>query len=103
MSRYFNRKKEHVFIKDIGLPLVFFLLLVLFLWFGVQGISQKSQDEQLRSARQAVTRRYPPDLAYLTENYGLAVDTEKYVVYYQRIGANLLPQIAVMPAEKTTK
>ncbi len=36
---------------------------------------------------------YPPNLAYLTENYGLYYDSENYVVHYQNIGSNLLPEI----------
>lgn len=109
MAKYFKPKKDHYILRDLLMPFAFFILLAVFLWIGVQNISATAETEQLRYAEEAVRRavvqcyaiegRYPPDIAYLQEQYGLAVDTEKYVIHYQRIGANLLPQIAVFPLE----
>ncbi len=50
-----------------------------------------------RSAVQcyAIEGEYPADLEYLISNYNLYYDIEKYVVHYQNIGGNLLPEISV--------
>lgn len=111
MARLFKQKRDHYLIKDILMPLFFFVLLFALLFFGVRDISATTKQEQLRSAEEAVRRavvqcyavegRYPPDIDYLKEHYGLAVDTEKYVVHYQRIGANLLPQVAVFALDQS--
>jgi hypothetical protein len=41
--------------------------------------------------------RYPPDLDYLEQNYGLALDHDKYVYHYQTIGENMMPRIDLFP------
>lgn len=62
--------------------------------------------EELAQVEQAVRRAavtcfaaegaYPPDTAYLTEHYGLRVDTERYIVDYDVFAENLMPQITVV-------
>ncbi|MCI2046794.1 MAG: hypothetical protein LKJ90_03665 [Faecalibacterium sp.] len=39
---------------------------------------------------------YPPDLAYMEENYGLIVNQERYIVSYDAFASNLLPQVSVL-------
>ena len=50
-----------------------------------------------RSALQcyAVEGVYPPDLAYLEENYGLQVNTGDFHVTYEAFASNLPPMIRV--------
>ena len=84
-------------------------MIVVLFFCGVQSVSRTAREEQLRSAQQAVRRaavqcyaiegRYPSSVAYLKENYGLVVDEEKYVIHYQNMGDNLLPEIAVFLIE----
>ena len=38
---------------------------------------------------------YPPDLAYLEDNYGLQVNTEDYYVTYEAFSSNLPPTVRV--------
>lgn len=59
-------------------------------------------DAVRRSAVQcyALEGRFPDNLSYLEENYGLAIDHRRYSVYYESMGANLLPQIRVIPVAK---
>lgn len=47
----------------------------------------------------SIEGEYPPDLDYLTENYGVIIDSDKYVVDYRYFGANIRPTVTV--AEKT--
>lgn len=39
---------------------------------------------------------YPPDLEYLKEYYGIQVNEEKYIVYYNRFAQNLMPDVTVL-------
>ena len=39
---------------------------------------------------------YPQKLDYLEEHYGLTIDREQFVVDYQLLGDNILPQITVV-------
>ena len=57
-------------------------------------------DSVRRSAVQcyAIEGRFPPTVGgveHLEKNYGLAVDHTRYVVYYESLGDNLIPQIKV--------
>lgn len=39
---------------------------------------------------------YPPDLEYMVEHYGIRYDEEQYLVDYQVIASNLMPDITVL-------
>lgn len=43
---------------------------------------------------------YPESLDYLTQNYGLAVNTDDYRVIYIAYAENLPPEIKVVPKEQ---
>lgn len=38
---------------------------------------------------------YPPDLAYLVDNYGLILDEERYIYDYDIFASNVMPEIIV--------
>ena len=44
----------------------------------------------------AVEGKYPPDLDYIYENYGVRIDASRYVVFYDVIAANVMPSVEVM-------
>jgi hypothetical protein len=56
------------------------------------------EDAVRRSAVQcyALEGAFPTNLNYLEENYGLIIDHTNYVVYYEQMGGNLIPQIRVV-------
>ncbi|MBQ7796634.1 MAG: hypothetical protein IJ374_08770 [Lachnospiraceae bacterium] len=39
---------------------------------------------------------YPPSLEYMQEHYGIRFDEERYMVDYQVIASNLMPDITVL-------
>lgn len=43
----------------------------------------------------AVEGKYPPNFAYLTENYGVRVDETRYAVYYDVFAENVMPTVTV--------
>ena len=47
----------------------------------------------------AIEGRYPPRLSYLIEHYGVAVDTERYIVSYDVFADNLMPDVRVLRKE----
>jgi hypothetical protein len=64
---------------------------------------QIARDAILRAAVQcyAIEARYPPSIQYLADNYGITLDTERYIYHYRATGANLLPEVEVF--EKNTQ
>ena len=83
-----------------------FLALVLLLLFGLNNLGKRSQMEQTEALRDAMLRasitcyavegRYPPDVAYLSEHYGITYDSEKYIVTLNAFADNLLPDISIL-------
>lgn len=97
----------------LGVALVAALLALAIVW-GTGGLSSTVTDKQAQFVADSVRRssvqcyaiegRFPPTVGgveYLEKNYGLAIDHERYVVYYESLGDNLIPQIhiSVIPPE----
>jgi hypothetical protein len=38
---------------------------------------------------------YPDNIDYLIDNYSLAIDTSRYLVYFDKIADNLMPNIVI--------
>lgn len=101
---YSDRKTNRI-APILAIVLVFLLLCVLL--FLVLGSSGKDLEEDGAMAIQDAVRRhalqcyvvegvYPPDLAYLEENYGLQVNTRDYYVVYDAFASNVPPTIRVI-------
>jgi hypothetical protein len=85
---------------------VVFVLLATLVFGGMGGKVEEKQLEFLgnavrRSAVQcyALEGRFPDNLSYLEDNYGLIIDHENYAVYYEPMGGNLIPQIRIIALE----
>ena len=100
---YTDRKQ-----KRLGRLLGAGILLVLLIAAAVAvfgGAGRELSDEGAAAIREAVRRSalqcyavegiYPPDLAYLEENYGLQVNTGDYYVTYDAFASNLPPTVIV--------
>ena len=102
-----KRKHSHLLLSEFLMPAIFFASVIVLFYYGLAGIGDTADTEKLRAAEQAVTRaavqcyavegRYPPDIAYLYDRYGLSVDEERYVVHYKAIADNLVPEVVVLP------
>lgn len=86
--------------------LLLFVGITLLMLYGLQNAAQSSQAESLRITEDALRRavvscyalegRYPPDVAYLQEQYGLQLNEEKYIVHYEIFAENIMPEITVL-------
>lgn len=95
--------------KGLSLPVIALAILLGFAT-AVNGLDQDSKAESKRQLEQAIRRGcvacyategvYPPNLDYLKEHYGLQLDEENYVVYYDIFAENLMPDITVLEVKK---
>lgn len=105
------KREENVLgrmLRLLVLPLAAALLLMGFAG-AVNGLDRDSREESKRQLEEALRRGcvacyaaegiYPPDLDYLKEHYGIQVDEETYVVYYDIFAENLMPDITVLEVE----
>lgn len=89
-----------------ALPVLAVLLILLWFFTAVHGIGS-GYGEQGRQQLETALRRaavacyaaegiYPPNVAYLTEHYGIQIDESRYAVFYDVFAENLMPDITVL-------
>lgn len=44
----------------------------------------------------ATEGRYPPSLEKIVEDYGILINTDQFIVYYQIFASNIMPEISVV-------
>lgn len=76
---------------------------------GVLIFSKKADARGAETLRDAIRRasvqcyaiegRYPPNVEYLEENYGIQIDRNRYDVFYSGFASNFMPDITVNPHE----
>lgn len=77
-------------------------------WFfiSLSGASRGGTEAGRMAAENAVKRAvltcyalegaYPESYDYLSENYGISVNTDRYIVHYEIFASNIMPDIAVI-------
>ena len=103
-------KKRKYANRGAWIPLILGLLLfaAVAIWMvrGVQQAAQVSDQEGLRMAQEAVERAvvscyslegvYPATYEDLKAKSGLAIDEEKYIVFYDIFASNIRPSVTVV-------
>jgi hypothetical protein len=101
-------KRKNSFRGALPILLTVLALLALLLWFftAVGSLKNGNNEENCRRQEDALRRAavacyasegvYPPSLDYLTEYYGVQIDTSRYSVFYQVFADNLMPDITVV-------
>ena len=92
--------------RGVLLTTLAFLAMVFALVFALSQVEERNEDEQTRLLEEAVLHstltcyaiegRYPPDIEYLEENYGIIYDDERYIISIDSFASNLLPNIYVL-------
>ncbi len=105
-------KKREINFKAVfgfGLSIIGFFIAAYFLVNTVIQFSGQADEEGMDTLRDGIRRaavqcyaiegRYPPSVEYLTENYGIQIDYDRYHVFYSGFASNVMPDITVLPAE----
>lgn len=103
----FHKKRNGLSVLKTLFPVFVFCAMLLLLLGGLSSVSTTAAREEAARLRDAVLQGavqcyalegfYPEDLQYLREHYGLTYDPEKYVVSYEAVGSNLMPDVTVIP------
>lgn len=103
------KKGSHSRIISMILPLIIFAIIFALVAASLKTTSRSVGSEGVRIAEEAVRRAavscyaiegsYPESYEYLIENYGLAINTDRYVVHYSIFASNLMPEITVISKE----
>lgn len=81
--------------------------MLLLLILGLDNISGMTARQEAEGLENTIRRSavhcyalegfYPDSLEYLERHYGLTYDADRYVVSYEIIGSNLMPDVSVIP------
>jgi len=90
-------------------PVALFVAIFMMFNASLYNITSAAAEEELEAARIAVERAaitfyategwYPPDIDVLIAHYGLSIDLDRFVVYYNAVASNIMPQITVLPRQ----
>lgn len=93
-------------VQKYGTSFILFAAVLLMMLYGFQSAAQSSEAERLRITEDNLRRsvvscyalegRYPPDIDYLQQEYGLQIDEEKYIIHYEIFAENIMPDITVL-------
>ena len=88
---------------------VLFALIIVWFLVSVGNADEAAREKQCSSVEDEIMNgavlcysiegEYPPSLSYLEENYGITVNSDKYIVGYDYFGANIRPTITVVERE----
>ena len=109
-QRNIFRKTAFDFLRAAVLPVLFTVFIMIMVVLGLRQTDESSNAEGLRiledSIRRAVVMsyaiegRYPASIEYIEENFGIYIDSTKYVVHYSIFASNILPEITVLSLQQ---
>lgn len=86
--------------------MILFAAVFAWAWTGIGSVSRESARQQKKSLEDALKKdmvhcyamegRYPESVQYMEEHYGLTYDKEKYLIDYELVGSNLMPDVMVI-------
>ena len=88
------------------LSIALFLSVTALVVYGANAALTSSNNQEASALKSALNRDiihcyasegvYPESLAYIEENYGLTYDHEKFVIDYQPVAKNIMPEVTVI-------
>lgn len=106
----FRENRPRYLFKNIILPVILCLLVLGVFIAGIAKFSEMSAEQNRELTLSAVQKaavqcyadegRYPSDVAYLEEKYGLTIDHDSFMVVYDCPAANVNPNIRVYRRKK---
>lgn len=97
--------KKRIFDSANFSVLIFVLVMAAFL-FGISALSNSSVTDEKDILLKAINKDvihcyavegfYPPSLGYIEQRYGLTYDHSRFLVDYESIGNNILPNIMII-------
>lgn len=105
MNRFQKPHPVRAAARRLAPALAFLAILAAFL-LGLGTVSGLSARQEAQTLEASVRRSavhcyalegfYPDSLAYLEAHYGLHYDKERFIVSYETVGSNLIPDITVI-------
>ena len=99
------RKSSLDILRSMLMPVLFSAVIIAMIIYGLRQTEASSSAEGLRILEDSIRRavitayaiegRFPDNIAHIENNYGIFIDRTRYVVHYNPVAANIMPNIAV--------
>lgn len=106
MKRLVFKKTALSNIYTVIMPCILTLIVAIMVLYGLEQAEHSSRAESLRTLEDGIRRAvitcyavegsYPESVAYITEHYGVYIDTSRYAVHYEIFAINIPPVITVI-------
>ena len=106
MNRFQKQRSVRKSVRSLAAPVLLTVVVMGCAWNGITSVSEQTARQQKKSLEEAIRRDmvtcyamegvYPESLDYLEEHYGLTYDESRYIVNYEVMGSNLMPDVTVM-------
>lgn len=90
----------------VNLSFVFFIAIICVFILGISYISDRNEKDEKEILINAINKDivhcyavegyYPPNLDYISEHYGLTYDSSKYLIDYEPVGNNIMPNVTIV-------
>ena len=102
----FIRQNKLIWLRRL-IPICLTVLTLAGVGFGASKTQEQAAEQAMKMTEESIRRAavqcyalegiYPVNLQYLVNHYGLRPDTNRFIIHYQYIADNLLPDIMVIP------
>ena len=99
-------KRDTTLLRGVLVTLLVFALSLALVAYGIARVDARNESRQKAALRDALLRaaltcyavegRYPADVRYLEEHYGIVYDSERFIVAIDAFAQNVLPDIRVL-------
>ncbi len=106
MNRFQKPNLGKRILQSVNFSILFFIAVIGIFLYGIATVSSGTAEDERRILDEAIHKdivhcyavegMYPPNLAYMEEHYGLTYDHDKFLVDYETIGANIMPNVSII-------
>lgn len=106
MNRFTKSNWRKKLIAHFPLSILVFVLIMGGFIYGVSSIADSDVLNEKQILEEALRRdivhcyavegSYPASLSYMEDNYGLIYDKDKFIIRYENIGGNIMPNVMIV-------
>lgn len=110
MNRFTRPSLKKRILDSVNFSIVFFVVVIGVFIVGITMISARNERDERQVLESALNKDiihcyaiegyYPPSLKYIEDHYGLIYDEEKYLVDYEPIGNNIMPNVTIVEKKR---
>ncbi len=106
MNRFQKPNLGKRILQSVNFSILFFIAVIGIFLYGIATVSSGTAEDERRILDEAIHKdivhcyavegMYPPSLSYMEEHYGLTYDHDKFLVDYETVGSNIMPNVSII-------